>query len=119
MKYILLLVILLNSFVSKSQCKNYELDTVRATFDLKMRTNVWDYYNPGGSPAYKNVKGYDSTLIPKYGFAKRRLTNKLNVEGYVIYMIVDERFCKKSIFRFVDLNWKDFDGFIMYYETKQ
>lgn len=84
---------------------------------MKMNTKYFDYYNPDGTILWKRLK-FDSTLIPQGGFALRIRTNK-TLEGYAVFKVTDPVRCTLCLIRWMDLNFKDIDGTVKYFEFKR
>ncbi len=64
-------------------CRGQQYDTARVDYQFSLETNRWDYFKADGTPAWKNVNGFDSSLIPTGGYAARRYVNKV-VDGYIV-----------------------------------
>lgn len=88
------------------------IDTVRAKMDIKVGTNVWDYFEADGKPLWKGVKGYDSTLIPKNGYAVQRMKIKA-YDGYVVYHVAAD--CVAIVADMLDSKKKRIKGFLCFY----
>lgn len=111
----LLLCFIFNSAIA--QCDTTLSQPRRVVFDMKMDTKYFDYYNSDGVILWKRQL-YDSTLIPPGGFALRITTNKV-VEGYAIFKVVNIYTCKEELFQAFDLNMKELNGTVKYYEYKR
>lgn len=114
---ILFVISLLLSGAAYGQCDTANTPPIRVVFDMKMNTPYFDYYNADGVILWKRLK-YDPTLIPAGGFARRITTNKI-VEGYAVFKVVDLTYCTLGLIRWMDLNFKDIDGTVKYYEFKR
>jgi len=118
MKYLLTILTLILTISVKGQCDTTTMYNIPIIFDMKMNTDYWDYYNPGGVLAWKRVKGFDSTLIPTGGFARMITVNK-TVEGYGTFKVVDMLTCEIRLIRLLDNNYKDIKGFVSNYYFKR
>lgn len=83
MKVILTILSIFISTTIAAQCQP-GIDTVRAKLDVKVGTNIWDYFERDGTPLWKGVKGYDSMLIPNNGYAIQRMKIQA-YDGYIVY----------------------------------
>ena len=117
MKALFTILIILFSKVVAAQCDTSSMDTIRVIFDMRMNTQYFDYYNSDGTILWKRLK-FDSTLIPQGGFALRIRTNK-TLEGYAVFKVVNPDNCLTVLVRWLDLNWKDIDGIVKYFEFKR
>ena len=116
-KLIFVLTFLLFTNYVKAQCDTTDLPPIRVIFDMKMNTKYFDYYDSTGTILWKRQL-FDSTLIPVGGYARRITTDK-KVEGYAVFKVVDKRNCFMGLIRWMDLNMKDLDGTVKYYEFKR
>jgi hypothetical protein len=114
---ILFIIAFLLSGTAYAQCDTANTPPIRVIFDMKMNTPYFDYYNSDGLILWKRVK-FDSTLIPAGGYARRLTTNK-TIEGYAVFKVVDLTNCTLGLIRWMDLNFKDIDGTVKYYEFKR
>ena len=105
------------SKVVSAQCDTADTPPIPVILYLKINTKYFDYYNADGVPLWKRQL-YDSALIPPGGFAWRITTDK-KIEGYVVLKVVDKRNCLTSVLKFMDLNMKEPDGMLKYYEYKR
>lgn len=117
MKTLLTILLVIITTSVKAQCDSSSMDTIRVVFDMRMNTQYFDYYNSDGTILWKRLK-FDSTLIPQGGFARRVMTNK-TLEGYAVFRVVNPDNCFTALVRWMDLNWKDIDGIIKYFEFKR
>lgn len=101
----------------KSQCDTADTSPVRVILHMKINTKYFDYYNSDGIPLWKRQL-YDSTLIPPGGFAWRITTDK-KLEGYAVFKVTDPVRCTLCLIRWMDLNFKDIDGTVKYFEFKR
>lgn len=117
MKYlltILMFFVLTNSV--NSQCEA-RLDTIKVKMDIKTLINIWDYYEPDGTPLWKGKKYYNEKLIPAGGWAQQREKNLLGVIGYVVQetRVPDEPGvgCPMFIINKLDSKKKPIKGFLL------
>ena len=107
-----LLTIILFSFLTnfaKGQCDTTPINGMKMTFEVSLNTNRWNYYNANGSLAWGNVNGYDSTLIPKGGYATRITVDK-KIDGYGDLKVVNPKDCEVILAKAFDGNLKEIDG---------
>lgn len=114
------ILLIISLFISGSvygQCDTADTHPIPVIFHMKMNTRYFDYYNSDGFPLWKRQL-YDSTLIPPGGFAWRITTDK-KMEGYAVFKVIDPVRCTLGLIRWMDLNYKDIDGTVKYYEYKR
>lgn len=65
---ITILILIITTNYSYSQIDSTKLDTIRVFVHVIDTIHYYDYYNANGVVLWKNVKGYDQSLIPNGGY---------------------------------------------------
>ena len=78
MKVLITLIFLFFIRYSDAQIDSTKLDTLRLFVKTLDTVHYYDYYNAAGGLLWKQVKGYDVTLIPNGGYSvQKELVNPL------------------------------------------
>ena len=78
MKVLITLIFLFFIRYSDAQIDSTKLDTLRLFVKTLDTVHYYDYYNAAGGLLWKQVKGYDLTLIPNGGYSvQKELVNPL------------------------------------------
>ena len=110
MKAVFIIVFFITlSIGMEGQCKYGDIDTIPLGFKIEQGTGVWDYYNKGGSLAWGGVKEYDSTLIPKNGYAIQR-TKQVKINGFGVFKTTHPEYCQMDLMDVLDLKKKSVPG---------
>lgn len=106
MRTILTILIISLSLTTKAQCNSY--DTIKTTYYLYDTARIWTYLNKDGSPAWKNVKGWDASLVPKGGSAVVvECLPKIKINGYVVWYA--DSLCRRTQVGWLDSKKKTLD----------
>ena len=78
MKILITIIFLFFIRYSDAQIDSTKLDTLRLFVKTLDTVHYYDYYNAAGGLLWKQVKGYDVTLIPNGGYSvQKELVNPL------------------------------------------
>lgn len=112
-----LFIILLISTAAKAQkCDTSMIYGMKLRFEVDVNTNKWKYYNSTGKPV-KTRTFYDSTLIPKGGYAMRVTVSKV-IDGYGDLKIFNPNDCEYRLYRAFDGNLQEIDGYVKSWKFK-
>lgn len=86
------------------------IDTIPLYFHVADTSHYYNYYNSNGVIAWRNVKGYDATLIPPGGYTiqGKNVNPKYGmISGYGV--VQNNVNCRLIILRWLDTKYKDLD----------
>ena len=113
-----LFIILLISTAAKAQkCDTTPIYGMKLRFEVDVNTNKWNYYNANGKPAWMNKPKFDSSLIPKGGYAMRVTISKV-IDGYGDLKVVNPYTCEVILYRAFDNNLQEINGYIKSWKFK-
>ena len=113
----LFIILLISTGVKAQKCDTSMIYGMKLRFEVDVNTNRWNYYNKDGSPAWKNKPKFDSSLIPKGGYAMRVTVSKV-IDGYGDLKIFNPNDCEYRLYRAFDGNLQEIDGYVKSWKFK-
>lgn len=113
----LFIILLISTGVKAQKCDTSMIYGMKLRFEVDVNTNRWNYYTAKGVKAWGNVNGFDSTLIPKGGYAMRVTVSKV-IDGYGDLKIFNPNDCEYRLYRAFDGNLQEIDGYVKSWKFK-